>query len=412
MDNKTLTYIKKEVSELIKNLRDYFVIYKKLLIIRVLEYVLILFLVTFLCYVIFEYYNFFYPCIDRTSEVIINETARRSLSGNVTSVLTTLIESEAAIIAIVISLTLVAVELTASTYSPRVINISLKNPDIWILLIIYGSAMGYSLMLLKLEPLESSFIPSEDVSVALWLGMYSYIVLVPYLWHICDLLKPETIIKRLAMEISKDKLLQLSEEVDTSMDAKTSTVDDPVQPIIDIIRKAVINYEFVTIRSGLNELTSRMIEVIDSNKWDKNEVNKILKHFSERLKRIGKLAASEKDEEQTIEVINSLKRLGDYTLKFKFIDASKNVIEVLGTVGVVAANNEFQIAAWKVVKNLESIGIVVIEQIRDISFVSETVDEIKSIINDVLGAAKEHKLKEVEETANQSINNLADKMQK
>ena len=48
--------------------------------------------------------------------------------------LSALIQSEAAIIAIVITLTLVAVQHTSSTYSTRVIDIfKTRNPDFWIL---------------------------------------------------------------------------------------------------------------------------------------------------------------------------------------------------------------------------------------------------------------------------------------
>jgi uncharacterized membrane protein len=49
--------------------------------------------------------------------------------------LSAMVQAQAAIVAIVVTLTLVAVQLTASAYSPRVIRIFRDNPDIWILLI-------------------------------------------------------------------------------------------------------------------------------------------------------------------------------------------------------------------------------------------------------------------------------------
>ncbi len=51
--------------------------------------------------------------------------------------LSALIQSQAAIVAIVVSLTLIAVQLTASAYSPRVIRIFRDNPDMWLLLGLY-----------------------------------------------------------------------------------------------------------------------------------------------------------------------------------------------------------------------------------------------------------------------------------
>jgi hypothetical protein len=99
--------------------------------------------------------------------------AAEMYADNARSILCTLVASEAAIVAIVVSLTLIAVELTASAYSPRVIKISLRNPDMWLLLLIYGVAIFLSIILIKELPYESRF-PTEDVSLAFWFGVFSY----------------------------------------------------------------------------------------------------------------------------------------------------------------------------------------------------------------------------------------------
>jgi hypothetical protein len=83
-----------------------------------------------------------------TANLTINGTtetyAAEMYADNARSILCTLVGCEAAIVAIVVSLTLIAIELTASEYSPRVIDISLRNLDMWILLSIYGiSIFGF-----------------------------------------------------------------------------------------------------------------------------------------------------------------------------------------------------------------------------------------------------------------------------
>lgn len=62
-----------------------------------------------------------------------------------------LISSEASLLAIVVSLSLVAVQLAASSYSARVIEVFRKTPDLWILMGIYGIAIFYGLGLLKAD---------------------------------------------------------------------------------------------------------------------------------------------------------------------------------------------------------------------------------------------------------------------
>jgi len=54
--------------------------------------------------------------------------------------LSALAQSQAAIVAIVVTLTLVAVQLTSQTYSPRVMDLFLKNFAFWILLLVYGNS--------------------------------------------------------------------------------------------------------------------------------------------------------------------------------------------------------------------------------------------------------------------------------
>lgn len=61
------------------------------------------------------------------------------------ALLTALTTGEAAILAIVVSLSLVAVQLAASSYSARVIEVFRRTLDLWILILVYGVAMFYGL---------------------------------------------------------------------------------------------------------------------------------------------------------------------------------------------------------------------------------------------------------------------------
>jgi len=64
--------------------------------------------------------------------------------------LSALVQSEAAIVALVVTLSLVAVQLAASSYSARVIEVFRRTPDLWILMGIYGIAIFYGLGVLKM----------------------------------------------------------------------------------------------------------------------------------------------------------------------------------------------------------------------------------------------------------------------
>jgi hypothetical protein len=186
--------------------------------------------------------------------------------------LSALVQSQAAIIAIIITLTLIAVQLTASAYSPRVINIFKKNPDMWILLGIYGTSIFYGLIILRLVkeaegdvviqgviwlfghiPIfiwtyqnfsdHISFLFEYFVSFVLLLGIVTFVALAPYIQNITDLLKPEKIIEELTTDI-------------TTECKKYNSKEDPIQPIVDIVRGSIRKYDSKTTSVGLEALTS------------------------------------------------------------------------------------------------------------------------------------------------------------
>ncbi|MBE9593201.1 MAG: DUF2254 domain-containing protein, partial [Proteobacteria bacterium] len=267
-------------------------------------------------------------------------------ADNARSILCTLVGSEAAIVAIVVSLTLIAIEFTASEYSPRVIDISLKNPDMWILLSIYGVAIFSSIILLKQLPYESRF-PTEDVSFAFWLGVFSYVALVPYLRNTIRLFDPTNIVRLVAADIEKDKLLKYIKDLnETSKKDETKTSEDfhpptkdsakktsrnkgdtegheenLIQSLLDIVYRSINKYDLETVRNGLEQIEDLAKKVIDAYNRDNalgKDNEKLLKkqmrfskHFCDPLRRISRLAASKDDEESTIEVIKTLQTFGE-----------------------------------------------------------------------------------------------------
>lgn len=84
-------------------------------------------------HIAFSYFNLLHTDVD---------SARYMLSA--------LVQSEAAIVALVVTLSLVAVQLAAQSYSARVIEVFRRTPDLWILMGIYGIAIFYGLGVLKL----------------------------------------------------------------------------------------------------------------------------------------------------------------------------------------------------------------------------------------------------------------------
>ncbi len=154
--------------------------------------------VIIVAHIVFSYFGFLHTDVD---------SARTLLSALVTS--------EAAILAIVVSLSLVAVQLAASSYSARVIEVFRRTPDLWILIGIYGVAMFYGLGVLKLieraNPQMNSLSNLEGhIAFSYYLGVFAFVALVPYIWNTLGLLKPSTVINILSKRITKQNRSNLA----------------------------------------------------------------------------------------------------------------------------------------------------------------------------------------------------------
>ncbi len=124
--------------------------------------------------------------------------------------LSALIQSEAAIVALVVTLSLVAVQLAAQSYSARVIEVFKKTPDLWILMGIYGIAIFYGLGVLKM--IENPLVGRQSnleghIAFSYYLGVFAFVALVPYMWKMFEMLKPSTVIDMLAERITKNNIL-------------------------------------------------------------------------------------------------------------------------------------------------------------------------------------------------------------
>lgn len=186
---------------------------------RLALYFLILLMVCIISHSLFSFLGFLHTDVD---------SARYMLSA--------LIQSEATILAIVITLSLVAVQLAASSYSARIIDLFKNNPDFWLLIAIYAIAIIYGLGVLKQI---NSFSNLENyILSSYYLGIFALVALIPYILNTLKQLKPSTTIKMLAEKITKQNITVPDE-------------NGPLQLVIDIVRGSLMKYDYETVRDGL-----------------------------------------------------------------------------------------------------------------------------------------------------------------
>jgi len=263
--------------------------------------------------------------------------------------LSALVQSLAAIIAIVVTLTLVAVQLTASAYSPRVIDVFKENNIMWWLLVWYGLSIFSGLFVLELiGGTYSNFwciiVPIEILVLLVYLmGIAAFAGLFWHIGNVIDLLKPENIIERLADKITKDRILNLKE--------------DPIQPMMDIIHGSVMKYDIATTRVGLKTVTDQVIEIIDLGSQEE-----ISKSFCSHFNLVGTSTVRNTDEESTVEVIQNLGCFGKSAAESGFKDAAVQAAYSLRHIGKATAEHGLKNAAKQAAKSLESVGTTAAEK--------------------------------------------------
>ena len=314
-------------------------------------------------------------------------------------VLSSLVESEATVIAIVITLTLVVLQLTSSSYSTRVIDIFENSPSIWMIVGIYIIAIGYGLTVLNaIDAIYSSGALNFEISVwiAYFLGIFAFGALVPYLLGSLEIMKSSTVINRFAEKITKENILEGVQESEKIIGSDSNdisysyiysdimrpvidTESDPVQPVIDIIHSSMMKYDYGTMRYGLNVLENYMIELLKNEKFE-NDERIVVKHIFTHMEKVGKLAASRDDEDSVMEVIitiyligktamenkiesvageavNSIKNIGRLAINREMVDIRMSVTDLIGEIGRGAAQNGLDFATSVTINSLGIIGI-------------------------------------------------------
>jgi hypothetical protein len=300
--------------------------------------------------------------------------------------LSALIQSEAAIVALVVTLSLVAVQLAAQSYSARVIEVFRKAPDLWILMAIYGIAIFYGLGVLKMiekanpQLCNTDFICQsnleEHIAFSYYLGVFAFVALVPYMWKMFEMLKPSTVINMLAEKLRKQNLLDfILSDYDENK--------DPILPIIDIVRSSLMKYDYDTSRKALKEIEFRITEMLKNENFEtgvgEKEKDEIMYSFFDHLDRVAKQAMDKKDMETTYELAYSIKEIGKITLNKNMKNATRRAITSLKEVGILTTRKKMDstdiISFIEEIKKLSSgqkgLGIVCLEAHESIKIINE-----------------------------------------
>jgi hypothetical protein len=273
--------------------------------------------------------------------------------------LNTLVSSEAGILAIVVTLSLIAVQLAASSYSARVIDLFMKTPDPWMLMLVYIVAMVYSLGVLKMVDEESISSLEIYVSLSYYMGIFAFTALILFIWNTFGLLQPFSIIDRLSERITMQHILSL-------LSRQSPFNNDPVQPIIDIVLGSWGKYDYETMGYGLRAISSRADCVLREDYSRPAEKARVADHISGHFFKVGTLALNRKDEDFAGNVFLSLSSIGLVATQEQLEGTVLSILKFFGNTGIRAAEEKLEKIAFEAVRHLRSVGeAAVLRQMGD-----------------------------------------------
>lgn len=206
--------------------------------------------------------------------------------------LSALIQSLAAIIAIVVTLTLVAIQFTASVYSTRIIDFFKNTPATWAMLSAYIIAIAivaYILMSITSSQLITDY-KNLSIFYSYFLFIALTIILIPYIRVTINHLNAEEVITRLISQIDIQKI---------------EPKIDPFQPAFDVIYGAIIKDDYSSMSHGLVCVKDKFLEVLAEVKGSRESEYIFLRFFND-IKRCAFKLINKDEELFVLEILNRM----------------------------------------------------------------------------------------------------------
>lgn len=208
--------------------------------------------------------------------------------------LSAIAQSLAAILAVLVTLTLVSAQLAASSYTPRIVWVKIKDPWFWVAVGVYIiTILGAFLAKAWLDKLSQTKWDAWSVDlVILWTAL-SLLYLIPFFIATMRGLRPESIVRALLKKGQADAL-------------------------IDLMRKAVNDGSMTTLTTALRELADRFVAAARKGQAGEKEA----KEFAGYCLDVGRYACREGDIEACELVMRHLTELTEFCTEQKLREAA------------------------------------------------------------------------------------------
>ncbi|MBA2862956.1 DUF2254 family protein [Methanococcus maripaludis] len=264
---------------------------------------------------------------------------------NLRYILSTLPQTQGAIVGIVASISIVAIQMVSQQYSTRITHL-LLNKSFWGFIIAYIVSMSYEVLILGFMPTARIpvIIGGYEVPYFILIGIlfffvyFDFLILIPYMKNTINGLKPENVIESLINSISKSEIKNYKPLDSENKDYRSARKipKNTLRTVYYIIEKSLKSDHYMTARNGIILLGANYSVLAKKGKF-KNK--KFFESYIDNLKNLG-LNAYGTSFSISREAIISLEKISKYELKRNY-DLSLRALKGIKKIGLLYAQ-EFE----------------------------------------------------------------------
>ena len=185
---------------------------------------------------------------------------------NIRALLTTLATAEASVLAIVFSVTVVALQLVVTRYSARLTSLFIKEPLFRTTFALFVGAIAFNLLVVYLLPIPNSRLMNAVVGIAFALAAVSTFALYQFIQLMIQRSSPDDLISVLVeRELAPDEYLPATTTEFTEIEVH------PIRPLYRTITRAIELGEYQTAAQGIDGLRTVLIRTFEYLKNEHSE---------------------------------------------------------------------------------------------------------------------------------------------
>ncbi|NQW17810.1 MAG: hypothetical protein HQ478_10035 [Chloroflexi bacterium] len=245
------------------------------------------------------------------------------------------LQTTAGIFAIVISLSLVAIQFAAQEYSHRIMEYYIRSVIFWSTIVVY---LGIMIMTIILQAGVDDPQSTRAGAIVIVASVLAIVLLVPHFIITAAYLKPEFIVEKLLRRVDDEFLSGLDE---SDLANGLSSSQDRLLPVVEICERSIDRGDLTTTRAAISRMIGRYEAIPESIQG-----TSIDNYFIEHLTRMGRKAVAHADEEEAAgHVIRGIETIGG-------IRSPSLAIERIDILGFMAVRHETEAAIAQMIASL------------------------------------------------------------